>query len=156
MLDGIECCVISATTRNEMTSKYHQWVRSCCRVTPHTQRKYRLTSEHLLQRMKMQPLHYFIDLKQLGYAGHVQRMSKTRMPKRINDAHLEGPRKTGRPPKSLANCVHEGLKRKGIDVSSWKQAAQNRNEWARVQGSKDTSNQSSQRCYNVATFYATK
>jgi hypothetical protein len=95
LLDGIESCVVSQRLMDELTSAFHRMVRGALRITPYTQRKYKLTSETLLGRLGLHPLHYYVDLKVLGYAGHVERMDKTRMPKRIRDGQLLGPRKVG-------------------------------------------------------------
>jgi hypothetical protein len=129
MLDGVESCVITAQILQEMTSKYHQWIRSCCRITPYTQRKNRITSEDLLRQMGLQPLHYYIDLKQLSYAGHIQRMATDRLPKTMRDGHLAGPRKLGRPHKNLNACIMEGLKRKGVSSETWQKLAEDKTNW---------------------------
>ena len=132
MLDGVECCVITARLLREMTSQYHQWIRSCCRITPYTQRKRKITSEELIRKMGLQPLHYYIDLKQLAYAGHVQRMDYSRLPKLMSEASLPGPRKPGRPHKNMKACITEGLTRKGANTTNWKSIASNKTAWAKV------------------------
>ena len=65
MLDGIECCILSTVMIEEMTTVYHRLIRSALHITPYKQRKWKLTSEELLSRLGLQPLHHYIDLKVL-------------------------------------------------------------------------------------------
>jgi hypothetical protein len=131
LLDGIEHCVISAAMFNEMTSAYHRIIRSCLRLSPHSQRKHRVTSEETLRRMGMEPLHHYVDMKILGYAGHVERMGPKRIPKRMRDCHMTTTRPRGGPPKRHNKQVHQSLTRKGIDIATWRSVAQDKTRWAK-------------------------
>jgi hypothetical protein len=131
MLDGAENCTISHTIMREMESLYHRLIRSCLRITPYTQRKYKLTSETLLHRMKLQPLHHYVDLKVLQYAGHVQRMAPARLPKLITTSRPLGPQRRGRPAKSWEASVAESIKRKGIK-NEWRKLAEDKNTWKQL------------------------
>jgi hypothetical protein len=57
MLDGAECCTITARRMKEMESLYLRMVRSCLGVTTYTTRKYKMTNETLLGRLGVNPLH---------------------------------------------------------------------------------------------------
>jgi hypothetical protein len=94
LLDGAECCVISAKVMAEMETLYHRFIRSCLRISPYTQRKYKLSSEELLRRMGMEPLHYYLDLKILAYAGHIVRMPNYRLPKIVRSGHVRNTRES--------------------------------------------------------------
>ena len=91
MLDGIENCIVSTNIMRELETLYHRLIRSCLRVTPYTQRKYKITSESLLSRIKMEPLHFYVDAKMLQYAGHIQRMPPHRLPKLLSGSKPPGP-----------------------------------------------------------------
>jgi hypothetical protein len=132
LLDGAECCAVTAATLREMESMYLRWVRSCLGVTPYTQRKFKTTSEELLQRLGVHPLHHYLDLKVLAYAGHVQRMPDTRLPKITRNSHLAGSRKVGRPSKSRRDGVKDSLKRKEICVETWRQKVVDKKSWAQT------------------------
>jgi len=123
LLDGAECCAITANTMTEMESLYSRFVRTCLRITPYTQRKYRLTSEVLLRKLGIKPLHYYLDLKMLGYAGHVQRMRPDRLPKIIQNCDLQLPLRSGRKFKTVIDTIQQALQRTGIDPVSWKALA---------------------------------
>ena len=128
LLDGVECCVMSQAIMAEMTTACHRMVRSSLRITSYTQRQYRLTSEALLDRLGLAPLHHYIDLKVLGYAGHVQRMQPFRLPKQMRDGTMIGTRRSGGQYKSHNQFLCECLTRKDM-LDEWKELAVNKTEW---------------------------
>jgi hypothetical protein len=130
LLDGAECCVISSKMMAALETVYHRFVRSCLRITPYTQRNCRLSSEKLLRTLGIQPLHHFLDLKLLAYAGHVIRMPVFRLPRIISCGKLDEPSKRGRPIKSMNVCINESLKRKGIPIDKWQSFSLNKKKWA--------------------------
>jgi hypothetical protein len=129
LLDGVECCAVSAKMMAEMETSFHRFVRSCLHVTPFTQRQSRFTSENLLRKLGLQPLHYYMDLKILAYAGHVSRMPEYRMPKITTYGKLVENRRLGRPVKNVLAVLNESLKRKGILGSTWKLKAADKLKW---------------------------
>ena len=129
MLDGVECCVLTAGMMDEMTTIYHRLIRSALHVTPFKQRKEKLTSEALLQRIGLHPLHHYVDLKTLAFAGHIQRMGKDRLPKIVRDGYLEGKSTPGRGHKTLAQCITQSLIRKEIEVTEWQSMAVHKEKW---------------------------
>ena len=132
LLDGVECCVPTNAVMNELTSTYHRMVRSALSISPYSQRKHRLTSETMLTRLGLQPLHYYVDLKTLGYAGHVQRMHDARLPKLLRNSTMNGSRRPGGQFKSHLSFLKQCLQRKGIQFETWHATADNRTEWAKA------------------------
>ena len=130
LLDGIECCVVTQLALDELTTVYHRMVRASVHVSPYTQRKWKLTSEVLLERLDLHPLHHYVDMKVLGYAGHVERMGPERRPKRLRDCLLEGPKLSGGQYKTHHQTVEECIGRKGI--SEWKKLAATKNDWRKA------------------------
>jgi hypothetical protein len=51
MLDVVGCCVVTAGMMEEMTTAFHRLARSALHITPCTQRKHKLTSEELPERI---------------------------------------------------------------------------------------------------------
>jgi hypothetical protein len=117
---------------SDMESIYMRWLRNCMRITPYTQRKHKVTSNTILDKIGMKPLHYYLDLKILAYAGHVARMPETRLPKIAKYSILKGPRKRGRPPTTSFKNIHDGLKRKEMDTIKWKNLAGDKTKWANM------------------------
>jgi hypothetical protein len=129
MLDGVGCCALTAGMMDEMTTVYHRLIRSAVCIAPCAQRKHKLTSGELLQRIGLCPLHHHVDLKTLACAGHVQRIEKGRLPKMVRDGTLEGKNTPGRGHKTLAQCIKQPLARKGIEETAWKEMAVQKEQW---------------------------
>ena len=132
LLDGIECCAVTKKSMDDMGSMYLRFVRSALRITPHTQRKLRLSSEALLRKLGVKPLHYYLDWKVLGYAGHVERISPNLLTKTIRHSNLCGTRQVGRPFKTVDNNIVGCLRRTKIEVSKWKEIAHDKQKWAKI------------------------
>ena len=92
LLDGVECCVLTRLSMDENTTTCHRMVRSALGISPRVQRVRRWTSEMMLRRLGLQPLHYYVDLKVFGFAGHMQRMPACRLPQLLRDSTLPGKR----------------------------------------------------------------
>ena len=129
MLDGAENWVISSNMFLEIQSTFNKMIRGCMRLTTHTTRKYRITTADLLQRLKIEPIQYYLDWRILGYVGHVQRMPEYRLPKQMRDANISGPGKIGAPPKTHSRQINESLKRKGMGLLDWQNEAMDKNKW---------------------------
>jgi hypothetical protein len=81
--------------------------------------------------MGIKDMQHCIDQRALGWAGHVARMNKTRLPRQLLTACLNNPRKSGGQSLTHGRILRNTLKRKGIDVNTWMVAAQDRGEWRR-------------------------
>jgi hypothetical protein len=132
LLDGVGCCMLARVMMGELTTTCHRMVRSALGITPMLQRQNRITSDTMLLRLGLQPLHYCVDLKTLGFAGHIERMNSTRLPKLMRDSALPGPRKRGGQHKTHLKFVQQSLRRKGIPSATWKALAQDRTAWAKA------------------------
>jgi hypothetical protein len=129
VLDGIECFVLTKKGVDELATVHHRMARSSARVAPFTQRKCKLTSEELLSRPDLHPLHHYIDLKVLGHAGHVERVDERRLPRVLRGGDMEGKNTPGGQHKTHAKTVTQTLMRKGITVEEWKELAVQKDKW---------------------------
>jgi hypothetical protein len=98
-------------------------------ITPHKQRKWKLTSEELLSRVGLQSLHHYIDLKVLGHAGHVERMEGYRLPKLVRDEDIDGNNTPGGQWKTHRKCILQSLRRKRIAPGDWKSMDVLKDSW---------------------------
>jgi hypothetical protein len=71
-----------------------------------------------------------IRVARLRWAGHVQRMDRSEMPKSIKDCKPEGRRAMGRPKLRWMDGVVEDLRKMG--VKSWWTVARDRESWKKV------------------------
>jgi hypothetical protein len=81
--------------------------------------------------MGINDMQYYLDQRVLGWAGHVARVDKTRLPRQLLTSYLDTPRKSGGHPLTCGRILRNTLKRKGIEVNTWMTAAQDRGEWRR-------------------------
>jgi hypothetical protein len=98
----------------------------------YTTRKFQITNQMAHEKIGVGNLDYYLDLRVLGYAGHVERMGNERLPKILRDSYLELPQRKGRPARSMADQVRDGLKRKNIPLADWKQIAMKKTEWRKA------------------------
>ncbi len=54
-----------------------------CRVTVHQVWTHRITSDELYERIEIKSIEYYIRVRTLRWVGHVARMDKTRLPRRL-------------------------------------------------------------------------
>ena len=71
-----------------------------------------------------------IRLNRLKWAGHVQRMPSSRVPKRVLEGHPGGRRKIGRPRLRWEDDVSRDASQL-LEVSNWRVAASDRGGWRR-------------------------
>ena len=70
-----------------------------------------------------------IDESVLRWFGHVERMERDRIAKRVYVGECAGSRSVGRPRKRWIDTVKECLKKRGLDFRQAKRMVQDRNEW---------------------------
>jgi hypothetical protein len=71
-----------------------------------------------------------INLKETTWAGHIQRMSGKRIPKRILERNITGKRLVGKPRKRWVNAV-ETDSGDILEVRKWKRKSLDRQVWRR-------------------------
>jgi hypothetical protein len=131
LLDGAEHWVIGEAKRQELNVAFNSMVRSALRFTTCVTRKCkcRITNEETHKKLGLENLDYYFDQRVLGHAGHVERMADVRLPKLLRDSYLERKQKRGRPLKTHQDQLLQCMKRKGINVESWKAMASDRATW---------------------------
>ena len=70
-----------------------------------------------------------IDEGVLQWFGHVEKMEKDRIVKRVYVGECSGSRLVGRPQKSWINTVKECLRKRGLDVRQARRIVKDRSEW---------------------------
>ena len=70
-----------------------------------------------------------IDEGVLWWFGHVERMEKDRIAKRVNVGECAGSRTVGRPRKRWIDTVNDCLRKRGLDVRQVRRMVQDRSEW---------------------------
>ena len=70
-----------------------------------------------------------IDEGVFRWFGHVERMERDRIAKRVYVGECAGSRSVGRPRKRWIDIVKECLRKRGLDVGEARRMVQNRSEW---------------------------
>jgi hypothetical protein len=86
------------------------------------------TNDEIYNIYKAPSISTHMRLQRLRWAGHVQRMPSTRVPKRIMNGHPGGKRPVGRPRLRWEDEVKRDAARL-LQLESWKTAAEDRRGW---------------------------
>ena len=90
----------------------------------------RVTNLQVLEETGMLSIHLQLCKRRLRWLGHVRRMKDGRIPKDLLYGELEeGKRKVGCPKLRFKDVVKRDLKRTGIDINTWENEAEDRDNW---------------------------
>jgi hypothetical protein len=105
-----------------------------CRVTMHRVELYGITLVELQKRIGIWDLDYYVGRRTLQWVGHVARMDKSRLPRRLLTAWVREPRPKFGQKMSYGHSLERWLKFFGITLryTEWATLAQDRAEWARL------------------------
>ncbi len=83
LLYGCESWCLTAESVRRLANWHNKRIREICRVTMLQTQVYRITSESLQRRAGVFSLEHDLASRTLLWAGHVARMHKSRLPKRL-------------------------------------------------------------------------
>jgi len=69
-----------------------------------------------------------IKIRRLGWAGHITRTEKERIPKKVLNGNFYTTRPVGRPRNSWADVIQRDALQL-LEIRGWKRRAENRDEW---------------------------
>lgn len=122
---GCETWIMTPRTKSRLEAaemKYHRRVKGV------TLRDH-IRSTKIREEIGIESLSEYIEKRQLGWWGHIQRMNEDRMVKKIWEARMGGKRNRGRPRVKWDDEIAKILVKKG---KSWEEAkiiARNKKEW---------------------------
>lgn len=123
---GCETWVLTQRQKSKVQAAEMRYLRRVKGVT----RQDRIRNDMIREELKIQPLLQFVERRQLGWWGHLQRMNNTIPVKKIWEAKVHDKRKRGRPKETWDNLIGNILTRKGKSWTEAKRMAQNRKEWS--------------------------
>ena len=89
-----------------------------------------VSNEKVLQQAGLPSMYDALIQRNLRWAGHINRMENTRLPKQILYSQLKnGTRGVGRPRLRFKDTVKRNLKNKQISLGRWQKLSQKRDEW---------------------------
>ena len=95
LLYGCESWCLTAESVRRLANWHNKRIREMCRVTMLQTYVYRITSESLQKRTRVFSLEHYLASRTLLWAGHVARMHKNRLPKRLMLSWISEPRVAG-------------------------------------------------------------
>lgn len=122
---GCESWNLTQRQRSRLQAAEMKYLRRVRGVT----RRDRIRNTEIRKDLNVKPMAEFIEERQLGWWGHLQRMEGTRQVKRVWEAKIVKKKRRGRPRKTWDGAVGEILERKG---TTWREArtrAASRKDW---------------------------
>uniref|UniRef100_A0A8C8DHP6 ribonuclease H n=1 Tax=Oryzias sinensis TaxID=183150 RepID=A0A8C8DHP6_9TELE len=125
-LYGAETWSLKVAEKRKLNVVEMRCLRSMCGVT----RMDRVRNEVIRERTGvMRELADRAEQKALGWFGHVERMGRERLVKRVYESDVSGVRMRGRPRMGWTEGVRRALNARGMTVVQGREAAQDRDGW---------------------------
>ena len=131
LLYGCESWCLTEASVNRLSSWHNKRIREMCRVTMRQTYIHRISSKSLQQRTGVFELEHYLASRTLLWVGHVARMPKSRLPKRLMLSWVRTPRVSGGQEMTYGRSLERHLKRFNLPLAyiEWAGIAQNRAEW---------------------------
>jgi hypothetical protein len=97
---------------------HNSYVRAMCRVTMLHVREHRYTQVSLERQMQLEPFQYYLACPRLRWAGHVSRMTFSRLPRMFLSSWVDHKRPQQRPHFSYDHGLLRNLRNAGIDLKA--------------------------------------
>ena len=111
LLYGCESWCLTAESIKRLSRWHNKRLREMCRVTMCQTFVHGITSESLQQRTGVFEVEHYLASRTLLWAGHVARMAKIRLPKRIMLSWVRAPRVAGGQEMNYGRSLARHLKR---------------------------------------------
>ena len=117
-----------------LSNWHNKRVREMCRVTMCQTLVHRITSESLQKRTGVFSLEHYLASRTLLWAGHVARMPKNRLPKRLMLSWIREPRVAGGQEMTYGRSLQRHLHHFGLPTVfiEWAHLAQDRAGWHKL------------------------
>lgn len=129
----LSCLLYASETWTLLQShkkKLNSFHLRCLRSILHIKWEDKIPNETVLEKANSLTIENLIRTRCLRWLGHVSRMDENRLPQQIAFPELkEGKRLQQKPKKHWGDTVKDDLKYLNIDIQSWRNLAENRNEW---------------------------
>lgn len=122
---GCESWVLTVKDKSKIRATEMKYLRRARGVT----KLDRMRNEQIRADLKIESMEEYIEQRQLGWWGHLQRLSNTALVKRTWESKPQGKKKRGRPKETWDNIIATILKKKGKTCTEAKKIALNRKDW---------------------------
>ena len=135
-LFGSEVWCLTEALWGRLRVFHNQCLRAMCRVTRKHTWDHHISSQELGQRLGIECIEHYVDLRQLRWLGHVARMPWERAPRRMLSCWVQHARPHGAPEMTYGRSIAKAMKRRGIDFDTWPELASDRTAWYSAIGGK--------------------
>lgn len=122
---GCESWVLSVKDKSKIRATEMKYLRRAKGVT----KLDRMRNEQIRTDLNIEPVEDYIEQRQLGWWGHLQRLNNTAPVKRIWESKPPWKKKRGRPKETWDNTIRKILEKKEITWTEAKKLALNRKDW---------------------------
>ena len=129
LLYGAESWCLTESLWRELSCFHHQCIRAMCRLNRKHAREHRISSDDLMNRLNIKPIHSYVTKRQLRWAGHVSRMDFGRLPRKMISSWVRSKRPRGAPKMTYGRTLKRSLHRAGINPEQWVELAADRDTW---------------------------
>ena len=129
MLYGSECWSLTEKLYNSLRCFHARCIRAMCRVTRYHTRHHRISTQQLMDRLKISEMDTYISRRQLRWAGHIARMDFSRQPRMLLSSWVSSCRPRGCPEFTYGRGLMRAFQKNNIDTELWYEHAQNRDVW---------------------------
>jgi len=140
LLFGCESWCLTAESIDRLRNWHNKRIREMCRVTMCQSFVHQISSLSLQKRTGVFPIEYYLASRTLLWAGHVARMPKSRLPKRLMLSWVREPRIAGGQEMTYGRSLERHLKYfdiagedgSALAFSEWATLAQDRAGWHKL------------------------
>ena len=134
LLYGCESWCLTAESVRRLANWHNKRIREMCRVTMLQTHVYSITSDSLQKRTGVFSLEHYLASRTLLWAGHVARMHKNRLPKRLMLSWIPEPRVAGGQEMTYGRSLQRHLAHFKLpaDFTEWAPLAQDRAGWRKL------------------------
>ena len=126
LLYGSETWCLTEALLQKLHFFHARCVRSMCRLTRWHTHRHHISTVELLERLKLDSIDVYINRRQLRWAGHVARMPKTRLPRKMLSSWVRAKRPCGAPRLTYGRTLNKALRKANVDKNMWHVQAQNK------------------------------
>lgn len=131
LIYGCENWCMTENLMRKLQTFHNSCVRAMCRVSIRQTIKYHIRSKDLYKKLNTQPIQTFLYNKLLRWIGHVARMDKERLPRKILTSWVANRRPIGRPTMNFGHTLKKALEYKNLPTEfiKWSKIAAEKDLW---------------------------
>ncbi|KAI4468178.1 hypothetical protein MML48_2g00010220 [Holotrichia oblita] len=122
---GCESWIVTEQEKRQVGAVEMKYLRKVRGVT----KRDRMRNEDIRRDLEIEPIEKFIEQRQLGWWGHLQRMNNSTQVKKAWEAKAQGRRGRGRPKQTWSGVVGKIIVQRNLEWREARRLAQRRKDW---------------------------